>query len=56
MKREWFQDHPVHPHYDLTVKKRDRALALGAVFVSAKDQARARLRLSASTKEERGMT
>lgn len=30
LKREWFQDHPRHPHYDLVRSKRDKALALGA--------------------------
>jgi len=42
MRREWFQDHPRAPHYDLTAARRARALAAGAVFVSAKDQARRR--------------
>ena len=39
MRREWFQDHPLAPHYDLTASKRDKALAAGAVFVSARAQA-----------------
>ena len=43
MKREWFQDHPVHPHYDLTSGRRAAALRGGAVFVAAKAQARARM-------------
>jgi len=30
MRPEWFQDHPRHPHYDLTEGKRYRALQLGA--------------------------
>ena len=30
MRPEWFQDHPRHPHYDLTEGKRYRALHLGA--------------------------
>lgn len=42
MKREWFQDHAIAPHYDLTIGKRGRALELGAVFVSAREQALAR--------------
>lgn len=43
LKRAWFQDHRLHPHYDLTASKRARALELGAVFVPGKEQARARL-------------
>ena len=43
-RRAWFQAHPLHPHYDLTPGRRAAALLAGATFVSAKDQARARLR------------
>ncbi len=43
VRRAWFQDHRLHPHYDLTVGRRDRALELGAVYVSAHEQARRRL-------------
>lgn len=39
MRREWFQDHKIMPHYDLTAGRRARALALGAVYVSAREQA-----------------
>lgn len=42
LRREWFQDGRI-PHYDLTPAKHALALALGAVFVSARDQARARI-------------
>lgn len=31
LKREWFQDHVVAPHYDLTVKTRAKALSMGAI-------------------------
>lgn len=42
MRREWFQDHPIAPHYDLTPGRRARALLLGAVEVKAREQARRR--------------
>lgn len=42
MKRVWFQDVRV-PHYDLTPGRREAALAAGAVFVPAKEQARVRI-------------
>lgn len=42
MHREWFQDHPIAPHYDLTPGRRARALLLGAVEVKAREQARRR--------------
>jgi Protein of unknown function (DUF4031) len=42
MKRRWFQNGRV-PHYDLTPARREAALAAGAVFVSAREQARQRL-------------
>ena len=31
LKREWFQNAKGIPHYDVTVKKRDEAIRLGAV-------------------------
>ena len=43
MRRSWFQDHKLAPHYDLTLGRRRAALAGGAVFVPAMDQARARI-------------
>lgn len=42
MRRAWFQDHPLAPHYDLIASKRDAAIAAGAVFVPGKEQARRR--------------
>lgn len=36
MKRSWFQDKRV-PHYDLTPKRREKALQLGAVELSRKE-------------------
>lgn len=43
LRRAWFQDHPIHPHYDLTPNKRRSALRLGAIFVPAKEQAKRRM-------------
>ena len=42
MRRAWYQPKS-SPHYDLVKAKRDKALAAGAVFVGAIDQARARM-------------
>lgn len=36
MKREWFQDKPRLPHYDLTPRRRILALKHGAVESSAR--------------------
>ena len=43
LQRRWFQKHPRHPHYDVVESKRTLAISLGAVFVPAIEQARARL-------------
>lgn len=43
LRRAWFQPHPRHPHYDLSSKRYDAAIAAGALFVSAKEQAKRRL-------------
>jgi hypothetical protein len=43
--RRWFQHHATLPHYDLTAMKREKALRLGAVFMSTAerlDKARAK--------------
>jgi hypothetical protein len=37
MKREWFQDHPIHPHYDVTQGRRIIAIKNGAVPISAQE-------------------
>lgn len=44
MRREWFQDRPGFPHYDLPPFRREAALAHGAVEHSLKDWLRARRR------------
>lgn len=36
MKREWFQKHKLLPHYDLTPKRREKAIKLGAVEYSVR--------------------
>lgn len=42
LRREWFQPQS-HPHYDLTVRMRAKALRHGAVMVPAREQARRRI-------------
>lgn len=34
LKRAWFQNHPVHPHYDLRPSKRMMAIRAGAIPVT----------------------
>ncbi|HEX9013849.1 MAG TPA: DUF4031 domain-containing protein [Anaerolineaceae bacterium] len=34
LKRAWFEDHPLLPHYDLTPGKRREAILAGAVAIS----------------------
>jgi hypothetical protein len=43
LRRAWFQPHPSAPHYDLTAGRRAHAIELGAVFVPAREQAKARI-------------
>ena len=43
LRKAWFQNHPLAPHYDLTITKREQALSLGAVFVPGREQARKRM-------------
>jgi hypothetical protein len=38
LRRSWFQRHRVADHYDLTAGKREKALALGAVFETGREQ------------------
>ena len=52
MKRAWFQDHVLCPHYDLSPARHALALTKGAVFVSARDQARVRIAARATRKTE----
>jgi hypothetical protein len=38
LKRQWFQDHPTMPHYDLTESKRVQAIRKGAKSVDLKTE------------------
>ena len=38
LQRVWFQDHRTLPHYDLTKRRRVKAVALGAVEVTTREQ------------------
>ena len=49
MPRRFFQDHPLAAHYDLTLRKREVALKAGAVFVSGREQAKAKIARRKST-------
>lgn len=40
MKRVWFQDHPRLPHYDLTEKRRKKAIRLGAIEETTREMVR----------------
>jgi hypothetical protein len=51
LRREWFQEHRLAPHYDLTKRRRDDAVRLGAVFMPARTQA-IRRRQEKSTRAE----
>ena len=38
LKEEWFQNHPIHPHYDLTTdRKRQQAFKFGAKLASSRE-------------------
>lgn len=38
LRREWYQDHPTHPHYDCTTaSKRRLAVRFGAVQVGTRE-------------------
>ena len=37
LHRGWFQEHPVHPHYDLSLAYRTKAIHAGAQVVSSRD-------------------
>jgi hypothetical protein len=37
LKRSWFQDHPRHPHYDLCLANRAKAVRKGAAEISRRE-------------------
>lgn len=41
LRRDWFQEHALLPHYDLTPRKRAAAMAAGAVVVPMREQLQA---------------
>jgi 1-aminocyclopropane-1-carboxylate deaminase/D-cysteine desulfhydrase-like pyridoxal-dependent ACC family enzyme len=43
LRREWFQDHKLAPHYDLVPARHAAALDAGAELVDAYEQARRRI-------------
>ncbi len=54
LRREWFQEHRILPHYDLTVARRAAAIAAGAVEVDAREYAmRRRAKRKAAASPER---
>lgn len=53
MKREWFQDHALCPHYDLTRARRKAAVKLGAIEEGAMDGARRRRAARKAAEHER---
>ncbi|WP_321820834.1 MULTISPECIES: DUF4031 domain-containing protein [unclassified Burkholderia] len=40
MKRTWFQEHRIAPHYDLTPSRRELAIRLGAISVDRRTASR----------------
>lgn len=47
LRPEWFQNHPDHPHYDLTTPRaRRRAAEMGAVVVTPRELCRRCWRIS----------
>ncbi len=39
LKREWFQNHKLIPHYDITKSKRAIAIKLGAIAITTEERA-----------------
>jgi hypothetical protein len=54
MRRSWFQDHPILPHYDLTPSRRAAAVRAGAVEMRGTDMLRAYKAAKAAREAARG--
>ncbi len=37
VNRKWFQNHKIHPHYDISKSMKQKAISLGAIEVSDKE-------------------
>lgn len=38
LKKEWFQNNPKHPHYDVTTNRmRNKAIDIGAILINSKE-------------------
>lgn len=53
LRRGWFQNGGLVPHYDLTPARRRAAIVAGAVPVSGKEQARRRIAIRAAEEQAR---
>jgi len=53
LKREWFQNHRIQPHYDITASKREQAIKLGAKSISTKQMSE---RVESILKERKSKT
>lgn len=51
LRRAWFQEHRLAPHYDLSPKRHIAALNRGAMFVPAKEQVRRRMAATSHSSE-----
>lgn len=56
LRREWFQNKPLHPHYDVTEPMRERAIANGAIATPWREMAPILARIAASQREEHDAT
>jgi hypothetical protein len=52
LKRHWFQDNPIHPHYDLVMSKRRLAIQNGAVECSGREMGRMILEKRMASEQE----
>lgn len=52
LKREWFQNHKIQPHYDITASKRVEAIELGATSITTKEMAERVVKILESRRQE----